>query len=83
MLDRWFVEQVLPRMRGPAHLIRYADDFVIVFADESDARRVVKVRAKRFGKYGLALLKSRMREFCTSGSVGGPGSYLPGSTQHP
>jgi retron-type reverse transcriptase len=33
VLDRWFVEQVQPRMRGPTHLIRYADDFVIVFAD--------------------------------------------------
>jgi RNA-directed DNA polymerase len=55
VLDRWFVEQVLPRMRGPAHLIRYADDFVIVFADESDALRVMEVLPKRFGKYGLAL----------------------------
>ena len=26
VLDRWFVEQVQPRMRGSAHLIRYADD---------------------------------------------------------
>jgi group II intron reverse transcriptase/maturase len=55
VLDRWFAEQVQPRMRGPAHLIRYADDFVMVFAEESDARRVMKVLAKRFAKYGLAL----------------------------
>ena len=61
VLDRWFVEQVLPRMRGPAHLIRYADDFVIIFADESDARRVMKVLAKRFGKYGLALHPEKTR----------------------
>ena len=61
VLDRWFVEQVLPRMRGPAHLIRYADDFVIVFADESDARRVMKVLSKRFGKYGLALHPEKTR----------------------
>ena len=65
VLDRWFVEQVQPRMRGPAHLIRYADDFVIVFADESDARRVMKVLSKRFGKYGLALHpeKTRLLDF--------------------
>ena len=61
VLDRWFVEQVLPRMRGTAHLIRYADDFVIVFADESDARRVMEVLAKRFGKYGLALHPEKTR----------------------
>lgn len=61
VLDRWFVEQVQPRMRKPAHLIRYADDFVVVFADESDARRVMKVLSKRFGKYGLALHPEKTR----------------------
>jgi group II intron reverse transcriptase/maturase len=61
VLDRWFVEQVLPRMRGPAHLIRYADDFVIVFADESDARRVMEVLPKRFGRFGLALHPEKTR----------------------
>jgi len=48
-------------MRGAAHLIRYADDFVIVFADESDARRVMEVLPKRFGKYGLALHPEKTR----------------------
>jgi RNA-directed DNA polymerase len=61
VLDRWFVEQVRPRMRKPAHLIRYADDFVIVFADESDARRVMEVLPKRLGKYGLALHPGKTR----------------------
>jgi len=61
VLDRWYVEQVQPRMRGPAHLIRYADDFVIVFADESDARRVMEVLPKRFGKYGLGLHPEKTR----------------------
>ncbi len=56
VLDRWFVEQVQPLMRGPAHLIRYADDFVIVFGDESDARRVMEVLPKRFGKSGNGVL---------------------------
>jgi RNA-directed DNA polymerase len=55
VLDRWFVEQVQPRMKRPAHLIRYADDFVIVFADETDARRVMGVLPKRFGRFGLDL----------------------------
>jgi len=61
VLDRWFVEQVQPRMRGPAHLIRYADDFVIVFAEESDARRVMEVLPKRFVKYGLDLHPEKTR----------------------
>ncbi len=61
VLDRWFAEQVQPRMRGPAHLIRYADDFVIVFADESDARRVMEVLPKRFGRFGLGLHPEKTR----------------------
>ncbi|MBI5517688.1 MAG: transcription elongation factor GreAB [Deltaproteobacteria bacterium] len=36
VLDRWFHEQVVPRLRGRAHLIRYADDAVLVFSDEQD-----------------------------------------------
>lgn len=61
VLDRWFVEQVQPRMRGPTHLIRYADDFVIVFANESDARRVMEVLPKRFERFGLALHPEKTR----------------------
>lgn len=55
VLDRWFEETVKPRLRGRAFVVRYADDFVIVFALESDARRVFEVLPKRFGKYGLTL----------------------------
>lgn len=80
VLDRWFAEQVQPRMRGPAHLIRYADDFVMVFAEESDARRVMKVLAKRFAKYGLALHpeKTRLIEYGrTQGPRDGGGGWKP------
>jgi group II intron reverse transcriptase/maturase len=55
VLDRWFAEEVRPRVKGSAHLIRYADDFVMVFATESDARRVMAVLPKRFARFGLAL----------------------------
>ena len=50
-----------PRLRGRAFLIRYADDFVIGFTDESDARRVQEVLPKRFGKYGLTLHPDKTR----------------------
>src|SRR6266581_931990 len=61
VLDTWFYEQVKPRLKGPAHLVRFADDFVIVFAMESDARRVMDVLPKRFGKYGLRLHPEKTR----------------------
>lgn len=61
VLDRWWVEQVLPRLKGKAHLVRYADDFVIMFADGEDARRVQDVLPKRFARYGLALHPEKTR----------------------
>ena len=41
--------------------VRYADDFVMVFEQEEDARRVLDVLPKRFGKYGLALHPDKTR----------------------
>jgi RNA-directed DNA polymerase len=61
VLDRWFEEMVKPRMRGPAFLVRYADDFVMVFGNESDARRVYDVLPKRFAKYGLTIHPEKTR----------------------
>jgi group II intron reverse transcriptase/maturase len=55
VLDQWFEQDVKPRMRQPAFLIRYADDFVIGFRNERDAQRVMEVVPKRFGKYGLTV----------------------------
>jgi RNA-directed DNA polymerase len=55
VLDDWFEREVKPRLGGHAFLIRYADDFVIGFAREADARRVMEVLPKRFDKYGLKL----------------------------
>jgi RNA-directed DNA polymerase len=65
VLDTWFDREVTPRLSGMAHLIRYADDAVLLFAKEGDARRVLAVLSKRFEKHGLALHpdKTRLIEF--------------------
>ncbi len=55
VFDRWFEEVVRPRLRGWACVVRYADDIAIAFSNEHDARRVLDVLPKRFGKYGLRL----------------------------
>lgn len=55
VLDTWFEQVVVPHLEGRAFLIRYADDLVIAFSKERDARRVMDVLPKRFGKYGLEL----------------------------
>ena len=65
VLDKWWATQVLGRLHGRAFLIRYADDFVIVFSDERDALRVQEVLPKRFARFGLRLHpeKTRLVEF--------------------
>src|SRR5713101_1051818 len=55
VLDEWFARQVVPRLAGRATLVRYGDDFVIIFEQERDARRVLDVLPKRLAKYGLTL----------------------------
>jgi group II intron reverse transcriptase/maturase len=61
VLDEWFERDVRPRLSGRAVLLRYADDFVIIFAREEDARRVMDVLPKRFDKYGLKLHPEKTR----------------------
>jgi RNA-directed DNA polymerase len=61
VLDEWFEREVKPRLRGRAFLIRYADDFVMGFVHEEDARRVLDVLPQRFGRYGLTLHPEKTR----------------------
>jgi RNA-directed DNA polymerase len=61
VLDEWFVHQVRPHLHGAAELVRYADDFVFVFARKDDAERVFDVLPKRFDKYGLTLHPDKTR----------------------
>jgi hypothetical protein len=61
VLDEWFERDVKPRLAGQCFLIRYADDFVMGFSCEQDAKRVLEVLPKRFGKYGLTLHPDKTR----------------------
>src|ERR1022692_4440233 len=61
LLDVWFANEVRPRLRARAHLVRYADDAVMLFEFEEDARRVMGVLPERFGKYGLMLHPDKTR----------------------
>ena len=71
ILDRWFEDEVKPRLRGKAFLVRYVDDAVICFQNAEDAQKVLQVLDKRFSKYGLTLHpeKTRLVEFGRSALV--------------
>lgn len=60
-LDEWFERDVVPRLKGPAKLIRYADDFVIGFDSREDADRVLRVLPQRLERYGLRLSLEKTR----------------------
>ena len=72
VLDKWFELTIRPRLKGQASLVRYADDFVMVFERREDAERVLDVLPKRFGKYGLTLHpeKTRLVRFGKPGPTG-------------
>jgi RNA-directed DNA polymerase len=65
VFDRWFEDEVRPRLRGHAFVVRYADDITMAFSSELDARRVMEALPKRFGRFGLRLHpeKTRLVEF--------------------
>ena len=55
VLDSWFVNDVQPRMLGKTGFVRFADDAVFSFSDETDARRVLSTLPKRFARFALRL----------------------------
>lgn len=65
VLDLWFTEEVRPRLKGRAMLVRYADDGVLGFERQDDAQRVMAVLGRRLERFGLTLHpeKTRLLDF--------------------
>jgi len=65
VLDLWIDDWRKRQARGEVIIVRYADDFVIGFREESDARRCLAALQERFAKFGLELHpeKTRLIEF--------------------
>ena len=61
VLDLWFTKAIKPRLKGEAHYVRYADDFLIMFQYETDAKRVLEVLKKRLGKFSLEVAEDKTR----------------------
>jgi RNA-directed DNA polymerase len=85
VLDEWFDNEIRPTLKGNAYLVRYADDFVIGFEEEEDARYVMAALPERFSAYGLTIHpdKTRLIDFrrpdrkAEAGEDGDAGSALP------
>src|SRR5574337_238672 len=65
VLDSWFETEVIPQLNGFAQLVRYADDFVVCFENEKEARIFGDVLRQRMSKFGLTISeeKSKIIEF--------------------
>ena len=61
VLDKWFEDEVRPRLRGNCQLVRFADDFVVALEDRHSGKRLLDVLGKRLGRYGLTLHETKTR----------------------
>lgn len=61
ILDLWYEKRVKKRLKGFSQLIRYADDFVVLFERESEAEAFVEMLKERLGKFGLKIAESKAR----------------------
>lgn len=61
VLDQWFTKEVQPHLQGKARLVRFADDFVILFEHKADAEQVKDLLPERFGQYGLTIHPEKTR----------------------
>src|SRR5665647_2335324 len=64
-LDLWYTQVFSRTCAGRSRLIRYADDFVVCFQRESDARRFRADLEERLGQFGLEVAadKTKILEF--------------------
>ena len=61
VLDLWFGKLIKPRLRGEAYYVRYADDFLILFQYENEAKLVLAMLRERLGKFSLEVAEDKTR----------------------
>lgn len=61
VLDTWFERHVKPNLKGEAYLVRFADDFILMFQYENEAKEVYERLVKRLARFGLEVEKDKTR----------------------
>ena len=61
VLDLWMEKAIKPRLRGEVYYVRYADDFLILFQYENEARKVMNTLKKRLDKFSLEAAEEKTR----------------------
>lgn len=60
VLDNWF-NVIKKKFKGEMYLIRYADDFVVMFQYEEEAKKFYKMLIERMKKFKLELAEDKTR----------------------
>lgn len=61
VLDLWFEKGIKPKLKGEAYLVRYCDDFIIMFQYENEAQIVYELLKERLKKFKLELAEDKTR----------------------
>ena len=61
VLDLWFEKAVKTKLKGEVYIVRYADDFIIMFQYENEAKMVYELLIKRLAKFGLEIEQEKTR----------------------
>lgn len=60
-LDTWFENGIKKMLKGEAHIVRFADDFICMFEYEEEAKAVYEHLKTRLAKFGLELAEDKSR----------------------
>jgi group II intron reverse transcriptase/maturase len=59
VLDLWFEHRIKKQLRGRTQLVRYSDDFVILFSERSDLDIVKTLLTARLAQFGLSIAEEK------------------------
>jgi len=59
VLDLWFERKIKARLSGKAHLVRYADDFVILFTKPENVEEMRTLLTARLAQFGLSVAEDK------------------------
>lgn len=75
VLDLWVEKRVKPRAEGYAEVVRYADDFIVIFQYENEAKSFYEVLKKMLLKFNLELEENKTRIIPFGRLKGSKGSF--------
>ena len=61
VLDLWYEKVLRKQCKGEVYYVRYADDFLLMFQYENEARQVLGALKERLGKFGLEAAEDKTR----------------------